>query len=113
MRALRACGLVARRLHRLALRGPDSVRLRRHLRSMLGDTLFLGLEQLGEVFAGDEAVFDQDVADASRIPAGLAAGDLRELIHRDHLEVDGQSPQQRNRSSVAHQRALSAQPGKR
>ena len=77
------------------------------LAALLRDHLRLRLHQLRELLLGQEALLDQDVAQAlGRVALGLLAGRLGELLERDHLQVDGETPQERRTRRLRHGLAL-------
>jgi hypothetical protein len=70
---------------------------------VLRDHLLLSDDQLGELRAVDEAARHQDLAELGVLAgAALGADRLGELVHADHLQVDGQSPQERRGLRVGH-----------
>jgi hypothetical protein len=82
--------------------GPQRRRGRR-LSLLLRDHLLLRSEQLGVLRAVDEAELDQDLAELRLLTgAALRADRLGELIHADHLQMDGEASEQRRGLRVGH-----------
>jgi hypothetical protein len=70
--------------------------------------LLLGIQQFRELFGGDEALLDQDLAEIGlTVPTPLLFRCLGELVHRDHLIVNREAAEERN-PLIGHGASVSA-----